>query len=65
VRPIVEYGFRSEAIQVLEVSPQALDQGFTIHVIAEFGEEEADLSESLLGLPRLFFPERVAAQSSC
>jgi len=60
----MKYGFRSEAIQVLEISPEALDQGITIHVIAEFGEEEADLSESFLWLLRLFFPERVAAQNS-
>jgi hypothetical protein len=62
--PIVKYGFRSETIQVLDVSPDALDQGFTIHVIAEFGEKEADLFESLFWPLGLFFPERVAAQNS-
>jgi len=63
--PIVKYGFRSETIQVLDVSPDTLDQGFTIHVIAEFGEEEVDLFESLFWPLGLFFPERVAAQKSC
>jgi hypothetical protein len=63
--PIAKYGFRGDTIQVLDVSPNALDQGFTIHVIAEFGEKEADLFESLFWPLGLFFPERVAAQKSC
>jgi len=36
-----EIRFQERDDQVLDVSPDALDQGFTIHVIAEFGEEEA------------------------
>ena len=63
--PIVKYGLRSETIQVLDVSPDTLDQGLTIHVIAEFGEKEADLFESFFRPLSFFFSERVAAQKSC
>jgi hypothetical protein len=64
VRPIAKYGFRKKAIQVFEISPHTLDQGIAIHVVSEFGEEEADLSESLFRPLRLFSPKRGAAKAN-
>jgi hypothetical protein len=51
----VKYCLRYEAIQILKVSPDSQGQGVPIHVVAEFGKEEANLSESFLGPLNLLF----------
>jgi hypothetical protein len=65
VEPIVKYCLGTETIQVLNVSSDSQGQGFTVHVIAELGRKEVDLSESFFWPLRLFLQYRIAANSAC